>query len=180
MTTLRAYMACGCGILKVRRSHGENQTPAQVVAQTLATRSASIAFTYTEPTIFSEFAQDTALLSSEKGLRYVYTGNIPGDPGENTFCPTCNLLLKDDCLKTGDVGHLNANGHVTLTDRKKDVIIVSGFTVYPNEIGSVIQTHPGVLECGGGRTRRQIRRGGESGDFEEGSEAHQGSGDSTL
>ncbi|AOY59128.1 MULTISPECIES: AmmeMemoRadiSam system radical SAM enzyme [Desulfococcus] len=54
---------------------GENQTPAQVVDQALATRSASIAYTYTEPTIFSEFAYDTALLAREKGLRNIFVSN---------------------------------------------------------------------------------------------------------
>jgi long-chain acyl-CoA synthetase len=57
-------------------------------------------------------------------------------------------VMQDGWLKTGDVGYLNANGHLNLTDRKKNVILVSGFTVYPNEIESVIATHPGVLECG--------------------------------
>ncbi|MGB8717655.1 MAG: AMP-binding protein [Desulfobacterales bacterium] len=57
-------------------------------------------------------------------------------------------VMQDGWLKTGDIGYLNANGHVNLTDRKKDVILVSGFTVYPNEIESVIAAHPGVLECG--------------------------------
>ncbi|RPH66258.1 MAG: long-chain-fatty-acid--CoA ligase, partial [Burkholderiales bacterium] len=45
-------------------------------------------------------------------------------------------------------GHLDASGYVTITDRKKDMILVSGFNVYPNEIESVVATHPGVLECG--------------------------------
>jgi len=56
--------------------------------------------------------------------------------------------MQDGWLKTGDVGHLDANGCVTITDRKKDMILVSGFNVYPNEIESVIAAHPGVLECG--------------------------------
>jgi long-chain acyl-CoA synthetase len=56
--------------------------------------------------------------------------------------------MRDGWLKTGDLGHLHADGYVTLTDRKKDMILVSGFNVYPNEIESVIATHPGVLECG--------------------------------
>jgi len=57
-------------------------------------------------------------------------------------------VMRDGWLKTGDVGHLDANGYVTITDRKKDMILVSGFNVYPNEIESVVATHPGVLECG--------------------------------
>ena len=57
-------------------------------------------------------------------------------------------VMQDGWLKTGDVGHLDAGGYVTITDRKKDMILVSGFNVYPNEIESVVATHPGVLECG--------------------------------
>ena len=57
-------------------------------------------------------------------------------------------VMQDGWLKTGDVGHLDASGYVTITDRKKDMIVVSGFNVYPNEIEDVIATHPGVLECG--------------------------------
>jgi len=57
-------------------------------------------------------------------------------------------VLRDGWLKTGDVGYVNADGYFTLTDRKKDMILVSGFNVYPNEIESVVAAHPGVLECG--------------------------------
>jgi long-chain acyl-CoA synthetase len=56
-------------------------------------------------------------------------------------------VLQDGWLKTGDIGHLCADGRVTLTDRKKDMILVSGFNVYPNEVESVVAAHPGVLEC---------------------------------
>jgi long-chain acyl-CoA synthetase len=57
-------------------------------------------------------------------------------------------VMQDGWLKTGDVGHLDAEGYFTITDRKKDIILVSGFNVYPNEIESVLAAHPGVLECG--------------------------------
>ncbi|MEO8302584.1 MAG: AMP-binding protein [Betaproteobacteria bacterium] len=57
-------------------------------------------------------------------------------------------VMQDGWLKTGDIGNLNAEGYVTITDRKKDMILVSGFNVYPNEIESVVAMHPGVLECG--------------------------------
>jgi len=56
-------------------------------------------------------------------------------------------VLKDGWLRTGDVGNMNARGYVTITDRKKDMILVSGFNVYPNEIEAIVATHPGVLEC---------------------------------
>jgi long-chain acyl-CoA synthetase len=57
-------------------------------------------------------------------------------------------VMQDGWLKTGDVGHMNAEGYVTITDRKKDMIVVSGFKVFPNEIENVVAMHKGVLECG--------------------------------
>jgi long-chain acyl-CoA synthetase len=57
-------------------------------------------------------------------------------------------VMQDGWLKTGDVGHQDGHGFFTITDRKKDMILVSGFNVYPNEIESVVAAHPGVLECG--------------------------------
>ncbi len=55
--------------------------------------------------------------------------------------------LQDGWLKTGDIGHMDSHGYVTITDRKKDMILVSGFNVYPNEVEGVVMTHPGVAEC---------------------------------
>lgn len=60
---------------------------------------------------------------------------------------TANVIV-DGWLRTGDVGHIDARGAVTITDRKKDLIIVNGLNVYPNEIESIIASMPGVLECG--------------------------------
>jgi long-chain acyl-CoA synthetase len=57
-------------------------------------------------------------------------------------------VFQDGWLKTGDVGHVDAKGYFTITDRKKDMIVVSGFKVFPNEIEGVVASHPGVLECG--------------------------------
>jgi long-chain acyl-CoA synthetase len=56
-------------------------------------------------------------------------------------------VIKDGWLLTGDVGHMDEKGFVFITDRKKDMILVSGFNVYPNEIEGVVATCPGVLEC---------------------------------
>mgnify|MGYP001201266390 FL=1 len=56
-------------------------------------------------------------------------------------------VIHDGWLKTGDVGHMNVRGYITLTDRKKDMILVSGFNVYPNEIENIVMMHPGVEEC---------------------------------
>lgn len=56
-------------------------------------------------------------------------------------------VLQDGWFKTGDIGFMDSKGYVTLTDRKKDMILVSGFNVYPNEIEGVVVMHPGVAEC---------------------------------
>jgi long-chain acyl-CoA synthetase len=56
-------------------------------------------------------------------------------------------VIKDGWLLTGDVGHMDDKGFVYITDRKKDMILVSGFNVYPNEIEGVVAACPGVLEC---------------------------------
>lgn len=55
--------------------------------------------------------------------------------------------IQDGWLKTGDIGFMDTNGYVTITDRKKDMILVSGFNVYPNEVEGVVMAHPGVAEC---------------------------------
>lgn len=53
----------------------------------------------------------------------------------------------DGYFKTGDVATMDARGYFKIVDRKKDMILVSGFNVYPNEIEDVVARHPGVLEC---------------------------------
>jgi len=60
---------------------------------------------------------------------------------------TAKVLGDDGFLYTGDVGVMDDKGFVTIVDRKKDMILVSGFNVYPNEIEQVVAMHPGVLEC---------------------------------
>lgn len=55
-------------------------------------------------------------------------------------------VLKDGWLKTGDVATVDNDGFFKIVDRKKDMILVSGFNVYPNEVEEVIASHPGVLE----------------------------------
>jgi long-chain acyl-CoA synthetase len=53
----------------------------------------------------------------------------------------------DGWLRTGDIARIDAAGRVYIEDRKKDLIIVSGFNVYPSEVENVVTTHPGVLEA---------------------------------
>jgi len=60
---------------------------------------------------------------------------------------TAQVMTPDGFFKSGDVGIMDERGYTRIVDRKKDMIIVSGFNVYPNEIESVIATHPKVLEC---------------------------------
>jgi long-chain acyl-CoA synthetase len=55
--------------------------------------------------------------------------------------------IRDGWLYTGDVAEMDAEGYVFVVDRKKDMILVSGFNVYPNEVEAVIATHPGVQDC---------------------------------
>jgi long-chain acyl-CoA synthetase len=60
---------------------------------------------------------------------------------------TANVTTADGFFRTGDIGVMDEQGYTKIVDRKKDMILVSGFNVYPNEIEEVIASHPGVLEC---------------------------------
>jgi long-chain acyl-CoA synthetase len=84
----------------------------------------------------------------------------PGEPGE--LCvkgpqvmlgywqkpeENAKVFTADGYLKTGDVAVMDTKGYFKIVDRKKDMILVSGFNVYPNEIEAVVARHSGVLEC---------------------------------
>ncbi|OGA15673.1 MAG: long-chain-fatty-acid--CoA ligase [Betaproteobacteria bacterium RIFCSPLOWO2_12_FULL_65_110] len=60
---------------------------------------------------------------------------------------TAKVMTPDGFFCTGDIGIMDDQGFVRIVDRKKDMILVSGFNVYPNEIENVVAMHPGVLEC---------------------------------
>ena len=60
---------------------------------------------------------------------------------------TANAIDKDGYFSTGDIGYMDDKGYVRIVDRKKDMVLVSGFNVYPNEVEGVVAQHPGVLEC---------------------------------
>ncbi|MEH2472674.1 long-chain acyl-CoA synthetase [Nitrobacteraceae bacterium AZCC 2161] len=60
---------------------------------------------------------------------------------------TAKVMTADGYFRTGDIGIMTADGFTKIVDRKKDMILVSGFNVYPNEVEDVIASHPGVLEC---------------------------------
>jgi len=60
---------------------------------------------------------------------------------------TAKVMTPDGFFKSGDIGIMDERGYTKIVDRKKDMIIVSGFNVYPNEVEGVVAMHPGVIEC---------------------------------
>ncbi|OGA73673.1 MAG: long-chain-fatty-acid--CoA ligase [Betaproteobacteria bacterium RIFCSPLOWO2_12_FULL_65_14] len=60
---------------------------------------------------------------------------------------TAKVMTPDGFFRTGDIGTMDEAGFVRIVDRKKDMILVSGFNVYPNEVENVVAMHPGVREC---------------------------------
>jgi long-chain acyl-CoA synthetase len=60
---------------------------------------------------------------------------------------TATAMTADGFFRTGDIGVMDPQGRVTIVDRKKDMISVSGFKVFPNEVEDVAMTHGGLLEC---------------------------------
>lgn len=84
----------------------------------------------------------------------------PGQPGEiaikgpqimagywNRPEDSADAMTDDGYFKSGDIGTMDERGYVRIVDRKKDMVLVSGFNVYPTEIEAVVSSHPGVLEC---------------------------------
>src|SRR5262249_12034789 len=115
------------------------------------------------PLTLSEYtgAIGVPMSSTEVELRDDADRSVPlGQPGE--ICirgpqvmrgywqrpdETAKVLGQDGFLHTGDIGIMDDKGFIRIVDRKKDMILVSGFNVYPNEIEQVVAAHPGVLEC---------------------------------
>ena len=60
---------------------------------------------------------------------------------------TAKVMTPDGFFKSGDIGIMDERGYTKIVDRKKDMILVSGFNVFPNEVEGVVAMHPGVLEC---------------------------------
>jgi long-chain acyl-CoA synthetase len=60
---------------------------------------------------------------------------------------TAKVMTADGFFRTGDIGEMDERGYFKIVDRKKDMILVSGFNVYPNEVEDVVALIPGVLEC---------------------------------
>lgn len=99
--------------------------------------------------------------STEIAIRDDAGRDLPlGEPGEicirgpqvmagywNRPEETQNVLSSDGFFRSGDIGVMDGDGYIRIVDRKKDMILVSGFNVYPNEIEQVVSLLPGVLEC---------------------------------
>jgi len=99
--------------------------------------------------------------STELSIRDDADNEVPlGEPGE--ICArgpqvmagywqrpdeTAKVMTADGFLRTGDIGVMDEKGLTRIVDRKKDMVLVSGFNVYPTEVEAVISSHPGVLEC---------------------------------
>ncbi len=60
---------------------------------------------------------------------------------------TAKVMTADNFFRTGDIGTMDERGFFKIVDRKKDMVLVSGFNVYPNEVEDVVSSMPGVLEC---------------------------------
>jgi long-chain acyl-CoA synthetase len=100
------------------------------------------------------------LPSTEIAIRDDDGNNVPlGEVGEicirgpqvmagywNRPDETAKVMTKDSFFKSGDMGFMDERGYTKIVDRKKDMILVSGFNVYPNELEEVVAQHPGVLE----------------------------------
>ncbi|MFC0400426.1 long-chain fatty acid--CoA ligase [Paraburkholderia rhizosphaerae] len=100
------------------------------------------------------------LSSTEISIRDDAGNEMPlGQPGEvcirgpqvmagywNRPDETAKVMTADGYLRSGDIGQMDERGFVKIVDRKKDMILVSGFNVYPNEVEDVVAKHPGVFE----------------------------------
>ena len=99
--------------------------------------------------------------STSVAIRNDEGDNVPlGQPGEicikgpqvmagywNRPDETAKVMTADGYFRSGDIGVMAPGGSIKIVDRKKDMILVSGFNVYPNEIEQIVSLHPGVLEC---------------------------------
>lgn len=117
--------------------------------------------------IGSEFASDERLASAGRPTQFAQVGILDDEnnllPARETgeICVKGDLVMKayyknaeqtestiiENWLHTGDVGHLDEEGYLYITDRKKDMIITGGFNVYPQAVEQVIWSHPSVQDC---------------------------------
>jgi acyl-CoA synthetase (AMP-forming)/AMP-acid ligase II len=89
---------------------------------------------------------------------------------------TAKVMTEDGYFKSGDIGVMDERGYFKIVDRKKDMVLVSGFNVYPNEVEEVVADMPGVLECAVVGVPDENRRGGQAGDRQERPRPHRSPG----
>lgn len=115
------------------------------------------------PTTSKEYSGCVGLALPSTEIRILsddHSGLNPGEVGEiavrgpqimrgywNAPEETRRVMTEDGFFLTGDMGYLDDRGYLTIVDRKKDMVIVSGFNVYPSEIEAIAVQHPGVREC---------------------------------
>ena len=113
--------------------------------------------------LINEFTGHIGLPLPSTEVKIIGEDELPvavGEPGEicirgpqvmtgywNRPQDTRDVMTADGFFKSGDIGTMNADGYVKIIDRKKDMIIVSGFKVYPNEIEELLMQVDGVMEC---------------------------------
>ncbi|MEH6388594.1 AMP-binding protein [Pseudomonas profundi] len=132
----------------VREGYGLTETSPVVIAST--------AFTPYKEGFIGRAVIDTELKTVDEDGQET----APGEPGEVLIRgpqvmqgywqrpeETTETFTADGWLRTGDVGLIDEEGFLKLVDRKKDMILVSGFNVYPNEIEEVVMLHPAIREC---------------------------------
>ena len=139
------YAATGCPIVE---GYGLSETsPSATCNPTDATSysgTIGLPLPSTEIVIRDDDGQDVAL--GERGEICIRGPQVMAGYW-NRPDETAKVMYADGYFKSGDIGVMDERGQTKIVDRKKDMILVSGFNVYPNEIEDVIASHPGVLEC---------------------------------
>jgi long-chain acyl-CoA synthetase len=135
----------GCPILEAyglsETSPGATSNPADAIA---FTGTIGLPIPSTEIAILDDDGQPVAL--GEAGEIAIRGPQVMAGYWNNP-AETAKVMTPDGFFKSGDVGIMDERGFTRIVDRKKDMILVSGFNVYPNEIEGVVAGHPDVLEC---------------------------------
>jgi long-chain acyl-CoA synthetase len=108
-------------------------------------RSVGVAVGYTEVMVVDADDPDTELLPGENG-EIALRGPSVAQGYWNMPEATAAVFRKDGWFLTGDIGHLDEDGILYITDRKKDMIIMSGWKIYPTEVENIIIRHPAVAD----------------------------------
>jgi len=131
----------------IHEGYGLSETAAMATVNTLASRELG---TIGPPMVGSEFKvvdeDGTELPKGQEGELLIRGPQVMQGYWQREEA-TAEAIDKDGWFRTGDIAIIQDNGHVRIVDRLKDMVLVSGFNVYPNEIENVVYTHPDVEEC---------------------------------